>query len=169
MNAATIEALIAEHFHRVHRAAVGFLGEREAARDAAQEAMMKAYAARDRYDPKRPFYPWMYRIVKNTCLDILRQKKRRPQSDIKVEQMATSGPSPHDIARETEDRRRLWAAMTTLNPDHREILNLRHFQDLSYTEIARTLGVAEGTVMSRLYRARRALASAMNDLDKEHR
>ncbi len=157
----TFPTLIESSFLRIHHAALGFLGDREVAKEAAQEAMMKAYAARDRYDPQQPFYPWMYRIVKNTCLDILARRRRRPQAALQVESLPSSAPSPLEGARQLEAHARLWSALETLSEAHREVINLRHFQDLSYAEIATILGVPEGTVMSRLYRARHALAREM--------
>jgi RNA polymerase sigma factor (sigma-70 family) len=155
--------LLQDSSRRVHRAALGFLGEREIAREAAQEALMKAYAARARYDTSQPFYPWMYRIVKNTCLDILAKRRRRPRAALDVERLADRHPSPLDSAQQAEEHTRLWAAMERLSEPHREVINLRHFQDLSYGEIAEVLGIAEGTVMSRLFRARSALAAAMRE------
>lgn len=159
-----IEALIAAHSARVYRAALGFLGDEQAAREATQDALLKAYAARERYNPSLPFYPWMYRILKNTCLDDLRRRRQRGISDPEVERLTTSEPSPLEAASRSEEERRLWRAMASLSAPHQEILSLRHLQDLSYDEIATVLGVAEGTVMSRLYRARQALAAAMKDI-----
>ena len=155
--------LLEDNSLRVHRAALGFLGDRESAREAAQEAMMKAYAARARYDTNQPFYPWMYRIVKNTCLDILAKRRRRPRVALDMERFTDSRPSPLDSAQKSQDHARRWMAMGQLSAPHREIINLRHFQDLSYGEIAEVLGLAEGTVMSRLFRARSALARAMRE------
>jgi RNA polymerase sigma-70 factor (ECF subfamily) len=159
----SFEQLIEGSVSRIHRAALGFLGDEQSAREAAQEALTRAYAARGRYDPGRPFYPWMYRIVKNTCLDILRSRRRRPQAAVEVERLAASGPSPLEEVSAAQLQRRLWRAMSQLQDDHQEILNLRHFQDLSYAEISALLDIAEGTVMSRLYRARRALAASMKE------
>lgn len=156
-------ALLEEHTIRVHRAALGFLGNREIAREAAQEAMMKAYAARERYDVGKPFYPWMYRIVKNTCLDILAKRRRRPRAALDVERFADTRRSPLEEVQVARDQVHLWSAMEGLSDTHREIINLRHFQDLSYSEIAEVLGIAEGTVMSRLFRARSALAAVMRE------
>jgi len=159
----SFEQHLEDSFRRVHRAALGFLGDEQAAREAAQEAMTKAFVARERYDPGQPFYPWMYRIVKNTCLDIIRGRKRRPRSSVEVERLASVAPSPVEATLAAEQQQRLWRAMSSLSADHQEILNLRHFQDLSYLEICDLLGIPEGTVMSRLYRARRALAAAMRE------
>lgn len=160
---ASFQGLLEAHQGRVLGAALGMLGQEQEAREAAQEALAKAYAARDRYDPSKPFYPWMYRIVRNTCLDLIARRKHRRSAPLDEGRVVSSGPGPEaSLARERE-RARLWAAMSTLSEDHQEILNMRHFQDLSYAEMAALLGVAEGTVMSRLYRARKALAAKMRE------
>ena len=152
------DALLDAHRPRVQRAAVGFLGNPEDARDAAQEALLKAWRARDSYDAERPFYPWLYRIVKNHCLDQLAKRRVRRPAALEVERLASDSPSAELEAARAQSRARLWAALQGLSEEHREIVNLRHFQDLSYAEIAEVLDLKEGTVMSRLYRARQALA-----------
>lgn len=151
-------ALLDAHRPRVQRAAMGFLGNREDALDAAQEALLKAWRARESYDRARPFYPWLYRIVKNHCLDQLARRRVRRPAALEVERLASGAPSAELQAARAQSRARLWEALQQLSPEHREIVNLRHFQDLSYAEIAEVLDLKEGTVMSRLYRARQALA-----------
>jgi RNA polymerase sigma factor (sigma-70 family) len=160
---ASFQGLLEAHYSRVLRAALGMLGDRESAREAAQEAMTKAYAARDRYDHSQPFYPWMYRIVRNTCLDIRARQRIRRTAPLDEGRVVAGGVGPERAAAREEEAALLWRAMSGLSAEHQEILNLRHFQDLSYAEIAQLLGVAEGTVMSRLYRARKALAAAMRE------
>ena len=160
---ASFQGLLEAHQRRVLRAALGILGNSEDAREAAQDALAKAYAARDRYDPQKPFYPWMYRIVRNTCLDRIAKGRLRRSAPLDEGRVQSTTPAADlALAREREHAR-LWSAMSTLSDEHREILNLRHFQDLSYAEIAELLGIAEGTVMSRLFRARRALAKVMRE------
>ena len=154
-------ALLDAHRPRVQRAAVGFLGNPEDAREAAQESLLKAWRARDSYDVARPFYPWLYRIVKNHCLDQLAKRRIRRPAALEVEGLAHSGPDAELELARAQSRQRLWAGMQRLDPAHQEILNLRHFQDLSYLEIAEVLDLKEGTVMSRLYRARQALAAEL--------
>jgi RNA polymerase sigma-70 factor, ECF subfamily len=161
--AVAFQTLLEENHMRIQRAALGFLGDSDLAKDAAQDAMLKAYRARDRYDSTRPFYPWLYRIVKNTCFDILREQRRRPRSTVAPDQLQSSTKSATDNLLQKQREQLLWEAMQRLDDSHREIINLRHFQDLSYQEMAQMLEIAEGTVMSRLYRARKALATEMGE------
>lgn len=161
--AAPFKHLLASNMVRVHRTALGFMGDEQEAREAAQDALLKAYKARDHYDTGRPFYPWLYRIVKNTCLDAIARRKHRAISGLEVERVEGT-IRPADLAFVTKQNiSRLNIAMDKLDPEQREIINLRHFQDLSYREIADLLGIAEGTVMSRLYRARKALGVHMKE------
>jgi RNA polymerase sigma-70 factor (ECF subfamily) len=159
----SIQSLLDAHSAKAHRAAYGILRDREGAKEAAQEALLKAYVARETYDKARPFYPWLYRIVKNTCLDIIEKRKRRPQVEFNDEIMATSMPLPEEEVRRKQDAARLMKAMGTLPDPHQEAINLRHFQELSYAEMAEMLEVSEGTIMSRLFRARKALAEALKE------
>ena len=152
---------LAIHLPRVHRAALGFMGDREEARELAQESLLKAYRARDRYDATRPFYPWLYRIVKNTCLDALARRRHRAQPGLQSDRVPDPATRADDQIDAAQTRRRLHTALSTLSAEHQEVLNLRHFQDLSYAEIGETLNLPRGTVMSRLYRARQALTLAL--------
>ena len=161
--APSFQALLDAHVSRAHRAAYGFLGNRETAREAAQEALLKAYKARGSYDVSRPFYPWLYTIIRNTCLDIIAKARRRPRSGLDVERMVSPVRPSDEQLRRRREAARLHVSLGTLNEQQQEIINLRHFQMLSYAEIAEVLGVAEGTVMSRLFRARKALARAIEE------
>lgn len=155
------EHLLAAHMSRAHRVALGYLGHEQEAREAAQDALLKAYRARDRYDPKRPFYPWFYRIVKNTCLDAISRRKHRAVPGLDDERVAGPTESPGERLDQHRAVQKMKRAMGRLSDEHREVLTLRHFEGLSYAEIASLLDVAAGTVMSRLYRARRALVAEM--------
>ncbi|MCP4499483.1 MAG: RNA polymerase sigma factor [Deltaproteobacteria bacterium] len=155
------------HRDRLLRAAFGFLKDKSRAEEACQEALLKAFQAKDSYDDTEPFYPWMYRILKNTCLDVLRKQKRQPQELVDVDALFDDHiPSPEQAAGRKEDAAALMNAMDRVDEEYAEILNLRHFQELSYADIALCLKVKEGTVMSRLYRARKALAAILVDDDK---
>jgi RNA polymerase sigma-70 factor (ECF subfamily) len=159
------EHLLAAHMVRAHRAALGLMRDEQEAREAAQEALLKAYRARGRYDPTRPFYPWLYRILRNTCFDALARRRTRAVSGLDSDRVASLEPSAADALMAGEEVDRVRAAMARLTEAHREILGMRHFQDLSYAEMAELLEVPEGTVMSRLYRARRALVRALDEGD----
>jgi len=154
----SFDHLLAAHTSRVHRAALGILGEEQEAREAAQESLLKAYRARDRYDRRRPFYPWLYRIVKNTCLDAIARRRHRAATGLQVHRVASKTASPLDRVDQQEAISRMRQAIGHLSMEHREIISMRHFQELSYAEIGDLLGLPQGTVMSRLYRARQALA-----------
>ncbi len=157
--------LLAAHRHRVLRAALGWTGDEQEAREVAQEALLKAWAARDRYDPARPFYPWLRTIVRNTARDARARGRHRAVPGLDAERLDAPGRSPEQLATARDATRVLARALDTLSPEHREIVVLRHFEDLSYAEIADILGVKQGTVMSRLFRARKALARAVADLE----
>lgn len=161
------EHLLASHYTRVHRAALAMMGDEQEAREAAQDALVKAFRARARYDRARPFYPWLYRIVKNTCLDALARRRHRARPGLQTERVASRGRSPADQVAAAQDVARLRAAMERLSDEHREVIALRHFQDLSYAEIGQILGIKQGTVMSRLYRARQALARGMDEHNEQ--
>ena len=156
------KTLLENHYLRILKAALGYMGELETAREAAHEAMLRAYLARESYDETRPFYPWMYRIVKHTCID---RKRRLAKKSSYVEgHHESAAASPLHQLEQRECQRRLMLALGCLTEEHREVLNLRHFQDLSYQEIAETLEISQGTVMSRLYRARKSLHNQMKEL-----
>ena len=143
----------------LHGAALGWLGDEQEAREVAQDALAKAWAARDRYDTSRPFYPWLATIVRNACRDA--RVRRRPISGLQTERLVSPMPSPLAALDAAEARARVRQALDGLEEDHRSIIVMRHFEGLSYAEIAEALGLAQGTVMSRLYRARKALVRIM--------
>ena len=155
--------LLAAHAQRAHRAAVGLMGEEQEAREVAQEALLKAYRARERYDVNRPFYPWLYRIVKNTCLDAIARRRHRARPGLEAERVAGVEPSALDRIGQKEAIAHMRDAIDKLSDEHREIISMRHFQELSYVEIGEILELPQGTVMSRLYRARRALARILEE------
>lgn len=153
--------LLASHMVRVHRSALGWLGNEQEAREVAQDALTKAWAAQDRYDPNRPFYPWLSTIVRNACRDA--RTRKRAFTGLEADRLTSNNPSPHTALDTAQTRVRLHKALDALDDAHREIIIMRHFEDRAYAEIADALGVAQGTVMSRLYRARKALVQRMEE------
>ncbi len=127
------------------------------AEDAVQEAALKAYRNRRRYNSSRPLKGWWLAIVRNCCLDLLRRRSRVatvPADESTLPARETPTPGEH------ED---LYRAIARLSPPHREILELRYFGDCSYRDIAEALAIPQGTVMSRLHAARGALAALMKE------
>lgn len=132
--------------------ACAILADREDARDAAQEAFVDAFRALDRFDEGRRFYPWLYTILRNRCLKLIAERKaRRPASIEELEILAPVSAVP------PEDLLALERALGELSPEDREVITLRHFDGFSYAEIAALLAIPQGTVMSRLFNARRRL------------
>ncbi len=136
------------------------LGDPDEARDACQQAAAQAWAAKSQYQTNQPFYPWFYRILQNLCYDRVRQKQRTQPLNI---DLVASNTSPEEDLILHERARCINLAIAQLSTDMREVIELRHFQDLSYHEMAKILHCAPGTVMSRLYRARKTLNSLLND------
>ena len=159
--------ILVKHYQKkAYSIAYGFLGNREDALETAQDSFVKAYRAMNRFDTSFPFYPWLYRIVKNTSLNRIKKKKRRGESSLdlimdKGVDFAGKEKSPDYRATLGELRQTLNAALERVSASHREILTLRHIQELSYTEIADCLGIPKGTVMSRLHGARNSLKKAL--------
>jgi RNA polymerase sigma-70 factor (ECF subfamily) len=142
-------------------AAYRLLGNADESRDACQEAAARALSASERYDASKPFYPWFYRILKNHCIDRLKQRRRVVPMDKQHERPREPGAGSEAMALEGEWAQEVARAIASLDDDLREIIELRHFQDASYDEMAQILGCPTGTVMSRLYRARKALRAKL--------
>lgn len=142
-----------------HALAMNLLGNTDDAADVLQDAVATVLKVRS-FDPSRgTFKAWFLAIVRNRCLDIMREHQRRPHVDVEsVELPAEESDSPEAVATQDELAAIVKRELTELPPAHREILILREFLDLSYAEIGKVLDVPTGTVMSRLHRARSALA-----------
>lgn len=123
------------------------------------KVMKKPGAYRASYGP---LAPWFMRVVRNHCIDMLR--RRRPSAGV-IDELLDAGPGP-DIVLEMEQRDLgLQKALRSLSPDQRQIIILRDYMDMNYIEIANILDIANGTVMSRLHRARMALKEELSRYD----
>jgi RNA polymerase sigma-70 factor (ECF subfamily) len=151
--------------------ALGFAGNSEDARDLSQDAFIRAFQARAQFEEGRPFYPWFYRILRNRCLNFIKResKKHEPlfyDDDPDRERFPSATPSPLDSLEKEERLRFLRAAIQELSFDHREIIVLKNFNGYSYERIAGTLGIPIGTVMSRLYYARKMLKQILTRMEQ---
>ena len=163
--------LVKMYQKRAYAIAYGFLGNRDDALDIAQDSFVKAYRAMDRFDTSMPFYPWLYRIVKNTSLNRIKRKKRRGETSLdhlrdKGMEFSEKKVRADRGAILGELRGSIAEALQRVSDDHREILLLRHVHELSYHEIAECLRVPKGTVMSRLHGARKRLRDALTELER---
>lgn len=139
---------------RYQRQAVGhaaaILGSPEDAKDAVQEAFVDAYRTLSRFDTGRRFYPWFYVLIRNRCFKALAARKPAENLDAVVILASQPGIGP-------DEKIGLERALRELSPEEREIITLKYLDGLTYNELAEYLGIPKGTVMSRLFYARRGL------------
>lgn len=168
---ACYEPLVRSYEGAALRMAIAMLGDPDDARDAVQDAFVKAYTSLSRFDEARQFAPWFYRILRNRCRDMLRG--RRPTAQLTVLDHRPEGVDtriesrPDRLAEREAAQSRLWRALNRISADHREVLVLKELQGLRYAEIAEVMGVPEGTIASRLFHARKALRAALTE-DEAH-
>jgi len=143
-SASDLEALFRAHWSRAHRAAYLVVHDSALAEDIAQEAFLAAIRNLDRFDRRRPFGPWLHRIVVNRAIDAARARSLRREVELPAEQSGGTEPTPVD--------RTPLAALATLPPEQRAVVVMRHLLDYTPGEIARALDVPRGTVNSRLRR-----------------
>jgi len=135
--------------------AIAIIRNRDDALDVVQEAFLNAHQALRTFDRERAFYPWFYAILRNCCYRQLASRATNaPDSGIRVDLLESPGVS-------VEERLAIEEALAALSPVDREIVMLRHFDGLSYAELAAALGIPAGTVMSRLFNARQRLRESL--------
>lgn len=165
------EHLVRRYMTEAYFTALGFVGNREDARDLSQDAFVKAFEAKDRFDADKPFFPWFYRILKNHCLNFLKRRVKGHESlyfedQPGKERYTSSTPSPLEKLEKAERLRILRAAIDRLSVEHKEVIILKNFKGYSYAEIAELLEIPIGTVMSRLYYARKVLKEMIIELEE---
>ncbi|MBL8921605.1 MAG: sigma-70 family RNA polymerase sigma factor [Myxococcaceae bacterium] len=133
------------------------------ATEVAQETFLRAYQNLERFDEARPFDLWVLTIARNLCLDILRRRQKVKTEDVEphAPTLASHEPTSEDRAIEKQQRQSLEEAMSTLSSDDREVLALYYVQKRTTKEIGTIMGVAPGTIMARLFRAREKLRVRM--------
>ncbi len=162
--------LVERHQGRLFRLAARVLRDDDLARDAVQDAFLKAYVSLRRFEGRSSLYTWLYRLTLNVCLDMQRRSKSHRLQEWTDGQTSDGGSAvepkpaagteppasgPDAELERTQIRQRITAAIDELPPEARETLVLREVDGLSYSEIAETLGIPKGTVMSRLHYARK--------------
>jgi RNA polymerase sigma-70 factor (ECF subfamily) len=154
---ADLEELFRRHWPPAYRAAYYVVHDRAAAEDIAQEAWLSAIRALDRFDRRRPFGPWLHRIVVNRAIDWARARALRREIEASAE-----GPVADGVEHELGARDELDAALATLSPERRAVVVLRYLLDYTPGEIAELLELPRGTVNSRLRRALDELQRAVS-------
>ncbi len=170
------DALITRHRERIYMHAYQIVRNEEDALDVTQETFIRAWKSLPRFDGKAALISWLYRIATNAGIDVCRRRQSRPQTELdsgpmKIDAASHTTPSEPDAPGAGHDRaeirRRVEAAFAELSPEHRAVISLKELEDLSYEEIAQRVGCSVGTVMSRLFYARKRLQSLLSDLHEE--
>ena len=164
------EEMAREHERMLYLLCLRMTGHPQDAQDCAQEALLRAYRAFDTFRGQSSAKTWLYRIAYNACLDFLR--KRRDTASL--DQLREAGfdpadsrmPQPGDRLERQELRQQIEYALTLLSEDQRAVIVLRDFQQLPYEEIAAILEVGEGTVKSRLSRAREKMKNILLQMEQ---
>lgn len=167
--------LVEAYQRKVYGICIGMLKNPDDSMDVTQEVFIKVYRYLENFNQQSSFYTWIYRITVNKCIDFIRKKKRQrevdydetvPQSSDSEEGEWTPsrlGLNPDRVYARKELRGKMLEALESLGEKHRTILILREVEGLSYEEIADVLQVSKGTVMSRLYHARRYFQDAVKE------
>ena len=167
------EAFVRRFQGRVYALAYSYVGEREDARDLAQEIFVRLFETRERWADGDEFVPWLIHVSRNRSVDFLRRRKvRRPAIAVQEGegfQIPDASPGPEDRTVAASQRTLLHAALRGLSALSREVLVLRDVHGLSVQHVAATLGVPVGTVKSRASRARVELVAKIRALGGEAR
>jgi RNA polymerase sigma-70 factor (ECF subfamily) len=162
---AAFAEIVRRYQRAVYRVAYSLTRNTSDADDLAQDTFVRAWGAIGRFERGLPLYPWLARICTNQAFTLFRSRKRRPEVSLEplleagMQWGADDDPAEHAAQKAHHDQLR--ACFEKLSPEHQQVLALRAVQDLSYEEIANTLNVPAGTVMSRLSRARAELKRFM--------
>ena len=168
---AAFEQLIESYQRKIFNIALRMLGNYDDAGDLTQEVLIRIYKSIKSFKEQSSFSTWIYRITTNVCLDEIRRRRNRKaislDEEIKLDdgdmkrQIESDEPSPEETA-EAEDLKRIVNdAIARLSEEHRTVIVLRDIQGLSYEEISEVLKCPEGTVKSRINRARQALKNIL--------
>jgi RNA polymerase sigma-70 factor (ECF subfamily) len=170
------DLLVQRYQDRIYGVISRLVADAELARDLSQESFLKAYKGLAGFSGGSSFYTWLYRIARNVVTSQQRYESARPKVSASLDvppgerssplrlAAPAGGPDPVQSAVESERKRFLLQALAALQPEFREIIVLRDFEDRSYEEIAELLELPPGTVRSRLHRARMELRERLKPI-----
>ncbi|HPU02186.1 MAG TPA: sigma-70 family RNA polymerase sigma factor [Bacillota bacterium] len=156
-----LREMVEQHGNAIYRLALRYTGDRFLAEDIAQETFLRAFARLQSYDRSRPAAPWLFRIALNLCRNRLRSAREIPVGERAISGKANPEAEPEQAYLQQETEQELAAALQALPPIYREVLILKHVNELSYAEISAILGLNLSLVKNRLYRGRIMLRQAL--------
>lgn len=165
--------LFERHHRRAYALAFGVLRHQDDALDVVQDAFIKAHKYLDKFEGNSSFYTWLYRIVMNLAIDHLRKHRRVKPVELDESRLEDTdegllpkmlGANPGRALQDKEIRIRIDRALEQLSENHRAVLVMRELEGLSYEEMAQTMDCSKGTIMSRLFHARRNMQKQLLDL-----
>jgi RNA polymerase sigma-70 factor (ECF subfamily) len=169
--------LVERHQRRAFAIALGLVRDENDAKEIVQEAFLRVYRGLDAFNGQSSFFTWLYRIVTNLSIDLMRKPARREaefddgreiKDELDIPLLARiDGADPQDVVRRGEIRIRIQSALDALPPYHRGVILMREIEGMSYEEMAQAMGVSKGTIMSRLFHARQKLQRALSDCYEE--
>ena len=174
-DSSAFNSLVTRYRSKVFTMVYGMVQNEQDAWDLAQEGFLKAWKSIHRFKGESSFYTWLYRIMTNVTIDSLRRRGIHGEAEfddriaaVDVEPGSRTTPSsvplPHKKVEHREIRDRIDEAIAKLSPEHRAVIVMKEIEDLQYNEIAEILSCSLGTVMSRLFYARKKLQSLLRDL-----
>lgn len=148
-----------------------FLGNAEESEELSQEVFLRVYRALDRYNPRYRFSTWLFRVAKNAAIDLIRKRRLKlvPMQRVGMDgrtrerEFESEERDPYRTLRNLERRHAIGAAIDGLGEEYRELIQLRHFAEMTYEEIAEFKGMPLGTVKNKLFRGRRMLKARLAD------
>jgi len=174
-DAGAFRLLIERHQRRVFAIALGLVRDEQDAREIAQEAFLRVHKGLPQFHGGSSFFTWLYRIVTNLSIDLMRKPSRREAElhfalevdDGESALLPAADADPYDVVRRGELSERIYTALEQLPPYHRGVILMREVEGMSYEEMAEAMQVSKGTIMSRLFHARKKLQRALLDCHEE--
>ena len=161
------EQLVTDNEKRIYNLCCRLTGNPDDGAELAQEAFLNAWRGLEKFHGESSFATWLYRLASNACIDFLRKEKRRrslsmtlsldDEEEGRQAELPDQRFAPEERLEQAENRRAIAQALEAVSPEHRQVLVMREINGLSYAEIGQVLGLEEGTVKSRIARARAAL------------